>query len=134
MLRVRLDLLTDGGPPPAIACLALDNFEDLARHHGAAAARLAAASMQQAVAGARLRDEVVGRTVAGSLAVVLPFDGKVDRLWQRARALAEAAEVTASWHGHDLRVHVRLGVHVCAKGKVPAEVLDQAAATARRVV
>lgn len=134
VLRTHLSLFMDGGPAPALASLSLANTDDLAIHHGDAAARMAAATMAEAVVKARKPDEIVGQTPTGAVAVVLSFDGRVDHLWQRARALARAAETTASWHGRDLRIHVRLGVHLCARGETPAEALEHAEATARRVV
>ncbi|KAA5606475.1 hypothetical protein F1188_06320 [Roseospira marina] len=133
-LRARLDVLAAGGAAPAIAVLSLANGEDLRARYGPAALRHATSALAEAIAAIRAPDEILGWTRGGSLAVVLPFDGQMDHLWSRVRALAQGGEVEVAWHADTLRTYVRLGVHVCRRGDDPAEAVALAEQMRRRVV
>jgi len=133
-LKALLNVLAAGGAPPALAAFSLANADDLRARHGAAAATLAFTAMTDGIGAHLASGEIMGWTGEADVAVALPFDGQVSRLWDRARDLAHHGEVTVEWHGHALRTHVRLGVHVCQAGETPAEVMAQARHAQRRLV
>jgi len=133
-MKALLDVLAAGGAPPALAAFSLANADDLREQHGTAATMLAFNAMTDGIGARLVSGDVMGWTGETDVAVALPFDGQVSRLWDRARDLARQGEVTVEWHGHALRTHVRLGVHVCQAGETPAEAMAQAQHAQRRLV
>ncbi|WP_299440928.1 hypothetical protein [uncultured Rhodospira sp.] len=132
-LHARLAAMTSGKTGLAVAFLYMANYEDVRVRHGIAAAEAARRAMVDALADARDEPEAMGSTGGASVVVLVPFDGDVEHLWARARALGRAAEVHLAWQGGMVPVHPLIGVHVVRRGENPADILWQAERAARRI-
>lgn len=133
-LRLRLEASGQGASAPAVVFLYMANFEDVRSRQGLAAADAAYHGMIEKLLAMRDPDEVMGTAGGASLVVLCPFNGQVDRLWARARALGHAAGCRIPWQGETVRVHPLIGLHVPFPGEQAAEVIAQAEHGARRIV
>lgn len=133
-LRQRLEAAAEGGSMPAVVFLYAGNYEAVRAREGLAAAEAVYHAMAGALARSPGGDEVAGAIGGASVVMLVPFDGHVDRLWARARSLAQAAGAPVPWRSETLRVGVLVGVHVPRPGERPSEAFWQAEQAARRMV
>ena len=118
----------------ALAFLYMANYEEIRSRHGLAAAEAARAAMTDGVLAAREAGEIMGTAGGASLLVLIPHDGRIDRLWARARDLGHAADTAVPWHGDGVSAHPLIGIHVIRRGEAPGDIIWQAEQAARRIV
>ena len=132
--RLRMDAAAESGWTPAVLFLYVGNFEQIRVREGLAAAEAVYHAVAGAVARARRGDEVTGAVGGASVVMLVPFEGSVDRLRTRARALAQEAGAPVPWRRETLRVGLLIGVHVPRPGERPGDAFWQAERAARQIV
>jgi len=132
--RHRMTEEEDRGWRPAVLYFYAGHYEQLRLRDGLAAAEAVYHAMAEALARARVGEEVAGALGGASVVMLVPFDGRIDVLWTRARTLARDAGNPVPWRTETLRVGLLLGVHVPRRGEGPGESFWQAEQAARLIV
>ncbi|MBB4265006.1 hypothetical protein [Roseospira visakhapatnamensis] len=132
--RLRLAAEADSGAVPAVVFFYAGNYETVRERHGLAAAEAVYHAMASAMARCRADTEDLGALGGASAVMLIPFDGQVDRLWVRARALAREAGAPVPWRSDTVPVGLLIGVHVPRRGERPGDAFWQAERAARRIV